>query len=98
MVLIIGIQIFKQQLVLTNLKIKIFISERNKWAEIYNRNLNQYKDIFIPYLNNDNLLNSFQSYVFKVKNKKMRNQLIEYLSMSNIQSRPGTHSIPQLNY
>ena len=43
-------------------------------------------------------MNSFQSYVFKVKNKKMRNQLIEYLSMSNIQSRPGTHSIPQLNY
>ncbi|MBF91661.1 MAG: perosamine synthetase [Rickettsiales bacterium] len=79
-------------------KLKIFINQRNKWAAIYNRNLKQYKDIFIPYLNNDNLLNSFQSYVFKVKNKKIRNQLIEYLSMSNIQSRPGTHSIPQLNY
>ena len=81
-------------------KLDQFIEERNHWASYYTKELAN-----IPWLKTpeftSNYSHGWQSFVTMVdedKAPKSRNDLMEYLQLKGISTRPGTHAVHMLNF
>ena len=81
-------------------KLDQFIEERNHWASYYTKELAD-----IPWLKTpeftSNYSHGWQSFVTMVdedKAPKSRNDLMEYLQLKGISTRPGTHAVHMLNF
>ena len=81
-------------------KLDQFIEERNHWASYYTKELAD-----IPWLKTpeftSNYSHGWQSFVTMVDEEKSplsRNDLMEYLQLKGISTRPGTHAVHMLNF
>ena len=81
-------------------KLDMFISERNKWAKFYSKELNEIKWLHIPEVP-PNYNHGWQSFVLlidELKSPYSRNKIMEMLLDKGISTRPGTHAVHMLNY
>ena len=81
-------------------KLKKIITERNKWAQFYIKNLKNIDWIQLPNVPS-NTVHAWQSFVIMIKSDKAplgRNEMIEKLQTKGISTRPGTHAIHMLGY
>ncbi len=81
-------------------KLKKIITERNKWAQFYIKNLKNIDWIQLPNVPS-NTVHAWQSFVIMIKSEKAplgRNEMIEKLQTKGISTRPGTHAIHMLGY
>tara|TARA_A100001388_G_C28731254_1_gene481597 strand:+ start:207 stop:1361 length:1155 start_codon:yes stop_codon:yes gene_type:complete len=80
-------------------KVKKIQSKRLIQANNYNHLLNDKKYVITPKIE-DNTIHSFQSYVIRIETekRKIRNQIMTFLNKCGISTRPGTLSIPRLDY
>lgn len=81
-------------------KLDKFISERNKWAKFYSKELNKIKWLHIPEvpLNYNHGWQSFVLLIDELKSPYSRNKIMEMLLDKGISTRPGTHAVHMLNY
>lgn len=78
-------------------KLRILLDERRELALRYTELLEDVKEITTPI---DDSGHTYQSYVIRLNdnNKNKRNELMEHLAASGIQTRPGTHAVHRLGY
>jgi perosamine synthetase len=81
-------------------KLDKFIDERQKWADVYTKELAD-----IPWLRTPQVAEGYkhgwQSYVLfidETKSPMKRNDMMEYLQQNGISTRPGTHAVHMLGY
>lgn len=81
-------------------KLKNLQSERQKWAQFYTDNLSDIRWLKTPWIPK-NTYHAWQAYVISIdpaEIKKSRNEILELLKTKGISARPGTHSVPHLQY
>jgi dTDP-4-amino-4,6-dideoxygalactose transaminase len=81
-------------------KLDAFIAEREKWAGYYSSELSEVRWLRTPQIPSG-LKSGWQSYVCLVdesKSPKSRNELMQLLNDRGISTRPGTHTIHELQY
>ncbi len=81
-------------------KLTHFIDYRQKWADIYTRELSMLSWLVTPQVPNY-CKHGWQSYVTLVKESEApmsRNQLMEYLQSKGVATRPGTHAVHMLTF
>lgn len=78
-------------------KLRILLDERRELALRYTELLEDVKEITTPI---DDSGHTYQSYVIRLNdnNRNKRNELMEHLAASGIQTRPGTHAVHRLGY
>jgi dTDP-4-amino-4,6-dideoxygalactose transaminase len=81
-------------------KLDTFIDERQKWADVYSKELAN-----IPWLRTPQVPTGYkhgwQSYVLfidETKSPMKRNDMMEYLQQNGISTRPGTHAVHMLGF
>jgi dTDP-4-amino-4,6-dideoxygalactose transaminase len=81
-------------------KLDTFIDERQKWADVYSKELAN-----IPWLRTPQVpagyKHGWQSYVLfidETKSPMKRNDMMEYLQQNGISTRPGTHAVHMLGF
>ena len=80
---------------------KKFIEDRQKWASFYNdkiKNISWLKPQYIPDYISQHAWQSYVGYVDPKKSPKERNEIMDYLDMKGISTRPGTHAIHMLSF
>lgn len=81
-------------------KLKQFIKERQRWANLYFEHLKDVEWLRLPHVP-EGYGHGWQSFVTTVlpeKAPKNRNDLMEYLQQQGISTRPGTHAVHMLGY
>ena len=81
-------------------KLDQFIEERNHWASYYTKELANIPWLKTPEFTSD-YSHGWQSFVTMVDEEKSplsRNDLMEYLQLKGISTRPGTHAVHMLNF
>lgn len=80
-------------------KLDELLRERRILAERYNKLLENIEQIKIPNVP-PKCLHTYQSYVIRVLRGGMlnRNEIMDYLYLFDIQTRPGTHAVHRLGY
>ena len=81
-------------------KLDRYISERQRWAEMYKRELQDVSWLRTPKVPAE-CLHGWQSYVCWVDAQKSpapRNMLMEKLLAAGVSTRPGTHAVHMLGY
>ena len=81
-------------------KLDQFIEERNHWASYYTKELANIPWLKTPEFTSD-YSHGWQSFVTIVDEEKSplsRNDLMEYLQLKGISTRPGTHAVHMLNF
>tara|TARA_Y100000590_G_scaffold468188_1_gene649907 strand:+ start:1036 stop:2187 length:1152 start_codon:yes stop_codon:yes gene_type:complete len=81
-------------------KLEQLLSERAKWANWYNQNLNDISWLNLPKVPKYSD-HSWQAYVVVVNESSSpasRNKIMEYLMEEGISTRPGTHAVTNLKY
>lgn len=78
-------------------KLDHLLAERRRLALLYSELLAEIDELVLP---SDDLGNTYQSYVIRVRNGSMliRNSVMERLAAKSIQTRPGTHAVHRLGY
>ncbi len=81
-------------------KLKCLLTERDKWASYYSEELKSLAWLNTPRVP-EACVHGWQSYVCYIDRKQLqkpRNELMSLLYASGINTRPGTHSVPTLEY
>lgn len=81
-------------------KMDKFISDRRKWASVYQNEIRDIKWLSTPFVPDDSV-HSFQSYVCTVDSEtapRSRNEIMKILFSKGIHVRPGTHAVHTLGY
>lgn len=80
-------------------KLDSLLAERRQAALYYNEQMSGVADLSLP-IHGDVQGHSYQSYVIRVKDggRQRRNAIMSRLKGANIQTRPGTHAVPTLEY
>jgi len=81
-------------------KLDKFIKERNDWASYYYEKLGNVKWLKLPE-KSEEYQHGWQSFVTRVDEAiapRSRNEIMEYLQINGVSTRPGTHAIHMLNY
>ncbi len=81
-------------------KLNGFLSERQKWAEFYHRELKSIDWLRMPVMpdSGNHAWQAFVTYVDPNKAPMLRNELMERLQQLGIATRPGTHAVHMLGY
>lgn len=81
-------------------KLDMFIDERQKWADYYEKELSDIKWLKTPFVPSG-YKHGWQSYVLFIDESvspMKRNDLMELLQQNGISTRPGTHAVHMLGY
>lgn len=81
-------------------KLKTLQTDRQKWARFYSERLGDLKWLTLPAVPK-NYTHAWQAYVISINPPaigKSRNEILEILAQQGISARPGTHSVPHLQY
>ena len=81
-------------------KLDLFINEREKWAQNYQKELSKISWLKIP-KNSCDFKHGWQSYVLLIDEKNApfsRNKIMEILQEKGISTRPGTHAVHMLKF
>jgi perosamine synthetase len=81
-------------------KLDSLISERQKWADFYSKELKSVTWLQTPVFS-DHYQHGWQSYITLIDETKSplsRNAIMEKLQDAGISTRPGTHAVHMLNY
>ena len=81
-------------------KLDLFINEREKWAQYYQKELSKISWLKVPKISSD-FKHGWQSFVLlidEINAPFSRNKIMEILEEKGISTRPGTHAVHMLKF